>query len=89
MFGNFKFYMWNFLFLHYALDNALARWNSLFDHISLLDSPKQLSECSEGTKLIDIFDSDTTVPVANVDMHRTNSMEDCMYALLLLSLSKT
>ena len=76
-------------FLHYAHDNAVARWNSLTCKSSPLNSPVHLSETLEETALIDISDSKPTVPLANVELHRMNMMEDRMYALLLLSLSKT
>lgn len=76
-------------FLHYAHDNATARWHSLMGEISSLDSPVQLTEFLEGAGLIDISDTKTTAPLANVELHHLNMMEDRMYALLLLSLSKT
>lgn len=57
--------------------------------ISSLNSPIQLTESFEETGLINISDSKTTLPLANVELHHLNMMEDRMYALLLLSLSKT
>lgn len=73
---------------HHAHDNALARWSSLMCESTLIDCKP--IQPSEEAGLIDIFDGiSTTVPQANVELHQMNMMEDRMYALLLLSLSKT
>lgn len=76
-------------FLHNAHDNALARWNRLMCENTSPNKVVQLSKTFEEAGLIDISDDKTTVPLANVELHQLNMMEDRMYALLLLSLSKT
>jgi hypothetical protein len=57
--------------------------------ITSLNSPVQLKASNEAAVLVNISHLKTTVPSANVELHQLNMMEDRMYALLILSLSKT